>query len=913
MSKKAIRNKHYMENWQAWISLRHFLPISLLRELVCVIIKEVSAGEYTFRKLFNDVITKGSSTHIMWALYPKEVDTNLGRYLQAHVKAIAWQNDLSEQELFGNLNLDESIYEWMLDVAIKVGIQDSSSIREIDDELPSSTQISLITLVSALKLTSCISGDLTARQSYKDDIVKLIDCVELPLQIVLVKHIGDMCADANHWIYAREFYCIAKTLATDWNDENWTDLKTVLITISMQSIASADKVLVGGGEASEQLREALMKSEFNSNPMLFANATFDAFAAQFADVDVFKSDKVRSTALMYPSLLIHTHNISNALSKSQKGDYLGSSRCFWASLRRQIALGSSAAISSMKILYARNLLNQIESSKENLNHTKSFQLAVNLIIESEYYETVNQITWYKLSMDKYVSMNLIRRTTEFDIGRYRGVEKQRKLVIVNLFKNWVNVISASRILEIKEMYNYIINQTRVGITFNMQHNVTKVAYEALIDIAKTRPEFRVRVVDNIVLAFCNTLRDEKKWQGLSIALEAIQEYIDVLNDKQISSVVEETIDLLSRMNPDTGLYPVVRPALSVLINENTITYSKKNSSIEKEIVKLILHYGLNQDSEKTRVFLYLRDFGRDVIEELSIRDQLKNNIDSVLENTKRINRSSVIDDIKAILITSQIFGYEGLRIAVQAIIEVVDSMLYPSSSSQIVFSETYELLIILYQLNAEVQSNIEDEKEQYNELLTKLMDSVIAVWEYSSQDPSIFASISFTATPKPNPIIVHNWAFASQQLAILTGREEDLNESFATASEDKLLEEEIIKARGSSRMIAERVDVDRFVEEIAAYSIDAFYAAVGKNLVILNNANGVDKKRIARVLFEKCLLTGPRELDVAIFLSANGNEVIDYEKDIYGSDYLVRVRHSEELRTLLFPIVDMIKHTENEH
>ena len=913
MSRKAIRNKHYKENWQAWISLRHFLPIPILRELISVIVKEVSSGKYTFKKLFYDVITKGPATHTMWALHPKEVDTNLARYLQAHIKGIAWQNDLSEHELYGNLNLDESIHDWMLDVAIKVGIQDSLSIKEIDDELPGSTQASLSTLVSALKLTSSISSNVVARQSYRDEIVELIDSIELPLKIVLVKHIGDMCADANHWTHARELYCFAKTLATDWDDENWTCLKTVLITVSTQSIASADKVLVGGGEASEQLREALMKSEFNSNPMLFANATFDAFAVQLTEADVFKVDRIPITALMYPSMLIHTHNLSNALSKSQKGDYLGSSRCFWATLRRQIALGSLATINSMKILYARNLLNQIENSQENLNQMKSLELALNLLIESEHHENVDQIAWNKLPMDKYITMKLIRRTVALDKDCYKGVEKQRKLVIIDLFKNWVNVISANSIDEISVMYNYIVHQTEEGITFNARHNVTKVAYEALASIAKIRPELRVTVAAEIVSAFSFTLQEEKMWQGHNVALETIQDYIDVLSEEQICRVIKVTIKLLENKDPNEGLYPVVRPALAILVNDNVKAYSKKDSVIEKEIVELILHYGLHQESEYTKVFLYLHDFSKDIIQEPLVREQLKKNIESVLDNTKRINRSSVIDDITAILITSQIFGYEGVRAAITAITAIVDSMLSPNSSSQFVFSETYHLLITLCRFNAIIASEVEDKSEQYKKMITKLMDSVIAVWKHSSQDPSIFASISFTTTPKPNPIIVHNWAFASQQLAILTGREKELNESFATASEDKLLEEEIIKARGSSRMIAERVDVDRFVEEIAAYSTDTFYAAVGKNLVILNNANGVDKRRIARVLFEKCLLTGPREVDVAIFFSAHANEVINHKKDLEGSDYLLRVSSSEEARTLLFPIVHMIKHAENEH
>jgi hypothetical protein len=170
--------------------------------------------------------------------------------------------------------------------------------------------------------------------------------------------------------------------------------------------------------------------------------------------------------------------------------------------------------------------------------------------------------------------------------------------------------------------------------------------------------------------------------------------------------------------------------------------------------------------------------------------------------------------------------------------------------------------------------------------------------------PLLFAPFSLPPATRPNPVIVHNWAFASILFAESLQQGDRLLVALAAAATEPVLADPIALARATRSVAGDETKVAP--AEIRTENRDAFYSVLGRRLVALQKADEDNGREICKALLDQSFRQGPRYLDAAVFLSASRLNLAAYVTQTDRSDYMKRLENDRDLRLALGPILDMI-------
>jgi len=885
-----LRKQYFVDNSLAWTSLRHFLPARMVRELAYAIVDQMSGGKISVSQLFDEVVTSGPEWLDSWLLQPREAHTPLEKYLQFHVRAIAWQNDAETYvpEEFGAP--PQNINPRALENALRLGRADFSWPEQPLSDLRNSDQQSFLLLFEAIMKSRQILKSSTPKE-FLAAIIPSLKAIEGPLATVIVKHLGDLCADADAWDKALALYTEAESQLTNELAPMWNELAGTLRSIVTQSVASAIWTVKGPGAAADFFSQALAATAITEAPLLVANASHDALAASLQAKDL-PSLPDRRAALLLPPLLQNTHDPSSALQDWLKGDFRDSHRLFWAVLRRQISLGLTTESRNTKALYARSILDNLIADVARNRQPDLFQMAIGLLIESGDSGSASKVRWSGNLIDAYVDENCV----DFAVTHaeaHSGTCTERQGVVIELFQHWIAMIAPERASAAISMLAYVTAlATTAPTSLSNKENLGGRSLEVIHHVAQKRPELRSRVSSEVMKALIDKISSPAFWTAKRTAFEIAEEYVDVFSQDQLHNIIGATLNLLAKVDPKADAWPIVQPALTLLVSTPVKQFARVVPEIGKRIVDTILAFGVQQQSEYARVLFYLYDFDSSLLRDKSVADKLQNSLVQVRDRSLQSNSTSAVENIQALLIAPTISGRDGVRDALTGLAHILRSA--NESRSSLALPAAYATLLLLANQQKKIADELSLDLNEFRSLLSPLIPLVANLWIQAKDRPLLFAPFSLPPATVPNPVIVHNWAYASLIFAESLEQGDNILGALTTAMTQPMLKNSIALARATRSVADKSIKIDP--EEIQKEDRDTFYSVLGRRLVVLQRLDDEHGREVCRALIDQCFRLGPRELDAAVFLSAARFDIAASVSRSDQSDYMKRLENHRDLR-----------------
>lgn len=894
------RKQHFNENWLSWAALHHFLPTPLLRELSYVIVERISNGTLCFDQLFNEVISEGSPAFASWLIQPLQSSSRLAEYLQYRIRAFAWQSDEGGFLSLVDEDFPDARSPSLLERSIEFGAADftSNNLSLVPDEetgQPSMEQL----IRSFILVRTCFKNGRT--EDFMKELDASLSSVEMPLAAVMMKHLGDLCADVDDWDNARIIYEHVKCRLEAFDNPTWSDFVPLIQAINIQSLATAVQTLQGAKESANILNAALAQSTGEFRSILYGNATFDAFVvSRQADRESNLLD-IRATVLL-PPLLHKTHNTSAAIGNWLNGKSNDAGTRFWAILRRQIALGSATESRATKAWYARELFDEAEQANATRNVQNTFALASRLLIESGNSKAVTKVNWSEQLISACVNqqcVDLVIHHAEI----HSGTKIERQQVVIELFREWVEKIPMERNELATSMLKHLTYLALEPSSFDSDLNIGGHSLEALLSFAKKRPELRQLVITEIVDVISTHLQPVGFWTGSKDALNLASQYLDIFYEDNLLKTIEATLSMLDKTTPEAGMWPVVQPALQLLVSKAVKLFVKKRPDLGQRIVDTVLQFGLNQESENARVLFYLHNFDPALFKNSSIQDELQDAVSKVRQKASRINSSNVVEQIQALLLAPSVSGSAGIEDALNGLALILSSA--KGSKQSIALSYAYDPLLLLTNNRQKIADALNLSCEQFQERLRPIFLLIIELWKEATKNPLIFTPFSFPPKTKPDSIVVHNWAFASMHFAEMLHEVSKIETILTTGAMEPLLANGIALARATQSVAGENDSFD--VDAILLENRETFYSVLGRRLVVLQRLEAEYGIKLCKSLMEQCFKHGPREIDAAVFLSAIRLNLCDQVLVESYSNYKKRLENTHDLRFTLMPILNIMK------
>jgi hypothetical protein len=588
----------------------------------------------------------------------------------------------------------------------------------------------------------------------------------------------------------------------------------------------------------------------------------------------------------------------------QNSKYNDAHKKFWATLRRQIALGSATESRTTKSFYARSIFDHLIKTTTNQNHSKWFELGIRLLLESGSNDSASQINWNDEVVEMYVDKECVKVAIEH-AEAHRGSRLERQFVLIELFTQWCEQVSPEHLDIAAMMLIYIAKLAVHPSTFSSTQNIGGVSLEALKRVAHKRPEFRQTNNFEVAEVVSEKLRMPGFWTGRRDALETALAYADTFSSECLQRVVNSTLTVLDEANPNSGMWPVVRPAMNLLTSPPVKDLAGVFSDLGQRIVSTILHFGLNQESEHTYVMFNLHNFDPTLLRNNSIRTTLQSAVTDVRHRATTINSSNAVANIQALLFAPAISGIDGVTDAIHGLTLILGSATERRPSISLPYA--YDPLLLLVDQHQEIADHISIDMEKFRSWLQPLVPLIINLWRKASENPDIFTPFSFSSPNKPDAILVHNWALASCKFIEWIGEEDDFETAIASAATNPFLSNGIALAYATlSAEEGRKIDLVALRKE----GRDEFYSALGRRLVVLQNLNPEEGCELCKAMIAQCLRLGPRELDAAVFVSALRLELKDAVTIIDRSDYVKRLQNSRELGLSLIPILHMFGYSD---
>jgi len=894
----AVRTRHFKAHWSTWVALHHFLSASLLRELVIVVVEEVSGGELTFQQLFEDSVTTGIDCLEAWLIRPLERPSPLGQYLQNFIRALAWQNDAPIPPASFAASNSKSVKT--LETAVRIGTADFSWFSPSMGEYIDQPSLDIIPGIRS----AAESFQSSSTHDFLNILTATMEPIEAPLDAVAIKHLGDLCADSDSWDKALALYTEAARRVSQPHAPAWNNLLASLEAITSQSVAAAERNLRGPAQAAARLVGIISSATMHGEPLVITNGSLDALTATMAAASMLPVIEDRRPVVLSSPLLQVTHDGADALRSWRNGDFRDAYRQFWAAIRRQISLGSSTESRTLKALYARSLIDELVRNAATQKEPTAFRLAIGLLLESGISSEVVQIPWSETLIGMYVDQFCVNFVISH-AGAHPGVQIERQSVAVELFGSWATFIG----LESASLANFMLRYV-AGLALTAPSSLYTPAnlggrsLQILREIAQKRPELRIDVRSEVSAAVISKLKTAEFWTGRAAALETAATYIDSFSCEQVEAVIGGTLTLLDGISSTAPAWPLVGPALELLVAAPTKRLAGQTPDLGGRILATILRFGLLQEGGIARVLFYLRNFDATLLRNTAIAQQLQGTVAGLRHRAQEANSSSVVENIQALLMAPLVSGAEGVKDAIAGLDRVLGSVSEDRPSIGLPFA--YSPLLLLAEQQAQIATDLTLSVDAFRHWLHPICNRVIELWNVGKDRPLLFSMFALPTPTVPDPVIIHNWAFASIVFAESLGEKDRVQEALSRAMAQPALADSIALAR-ATRSTSGNEDVFD-AGAIRSEHRETFYSALGRRLVVLHTLDDERAREICKALLYQCIRLGPRSIDAAVLLAAYRLNIGEYVDINDYSNYVTRLQENDrELRLSLSPIIETLR------
>jgi hypothetical protein len=189
--------------------------------------------------------------------------------------------------------------------------------------------------------------------------------------------------------------------------------------------------------------------------------------------------------------------------------------------------------------------------------------------------------------------------------------------------------------------------------------------------------------------------------------------------------------------------------------------------------------------------------------------------------------------------------------------------------------------------------------------LNPILERVVSVWTVAKDKPLLFAMFSIPPATRPDPAVIHNWAFASIVFAASLGQEQRVQKVLAEALSQPALADSIALARATRSAAGDDGSID--TTAIRSENRETFYSALGRRLVLVQRIDVLRACEVCSALLDQCLRLGPRAIDAAVFVTALRLEIGGDTPESMRSEYVRRLQEQDrDLRLSLTPVVEML-------
>lgn len=890
MSSDQLRKAHFRTAWLTWAALHHFLTAPQLRELLEVIAEQVSANSVSLADLFNERMLEGVSGLEAWALRQLPTSDGVADYLQHRFQHFVWQNDSDayppENDQFGAERFGSPSD---LEAAVTLGRADFGLPHGFFRNIRGAE--SCLTVLRDLIELGSNTVRTSEKQIFHGEVISRVEPIANPLKTVIIKHMGDLCADADEWEKASLFYESAFAELERYQAEEWESLLASMRAIVTQSLATTSRVLEGPLASITLLESALSRSSLSQSPLIAMNVPFDLLNAQLA-AGIFRGDSRRGTMLP-PPLCSGSHDLQSTFEYLSEKKFNDAIRSCWAVLRRQLALGLAAETRETKAFYGRCLLALIEEESSQTGQ-KEFDLALRLLVEGGDRAKAQHIVWSNGLVDRFVRQSLVAHVIDI-ANRFRGTREERWRVLIEIYRGWLLVISADRGEVVRDMLSCLVAGVEFGgvSVISSENNGGRI-FAILTEIAQARPEFRVFAVDGVFKSLQKRLTPEGFWKGRQLALELAIEYQDLFSDEQNREIIEKAIGILGKLNPKQNIWPVSRPIMRLLTSTPAAQLAARDPQLGKKIVRKIVDYGAEQDSDAVSMLFSVQSFDSALLRDPDIAEALMPAVSRLREHIKKPTSSAATDYMQALLLSPVISRADGISEAIGALRFVLQSPMKNVRCLSLAYA--YAPLQMLIGREEEFAGALEIDRAAVDRRWREILGDLLALWHYAVSEPLVFAPFSLPAATVPNGTIVHNWAFVSAQFGKSLGEEQAVQNALDAAASNEQLKTSILSARAFG-------EADMSLQNLGEENAEVFYSALGLRISLLENLNEAERRNVVAMLLEQCFRHGPRELDLGVLICAREHGLTRQPDATLVSNYVKKIEANRELRLPLLPLI----------
>jgi hypothetical protein len=898
----AARTDEFRANHLPWLVVRHFLSADLIEELCSAIVTATSRGAVAFTDLFDILEAGGGSCLGSWAIRPRPVSLPLAGFLQRVVSEIAWQADGMPVFYEPDAPPAEAAAMKALEAALLLSHSDfgtlDSAQRHLQDVPPGLKQIA-----SAMAALRDDVEETTPIDGLAPVIEKLVEGFETPLRALVVKHLGDLAADADRWSLADALYEAADVHLAGKFIPDWQHPVQAFRAMVAQSRAAAAWNLRGAASATESLSRSA-QGDLASNPVFQINSAPDLLTSLLRGQEGIRFPDDNRVRLLVAPQLLDSRSLGSALEASQDGKNSDFVRRFWSVLRRQIALGSTVYVNSTKAYYGRALIS--EAQRDRRAPEVFFSMGVRLLVESGNAGATGQAQWSGALARSEITEALVAETIQRTM-RAPGVIRERRLVVIELFKQWTIALPPEGAAIASQMLAFLTATARCSAwTPPSDRNLLGASLDALQEIAKARPELRSVAASGVAAATTRAL-SVQNIDAMTTAIETTLAYLDAFEQADLRDVVKATLSVLAGLSSGRGPWVLLRPAIELLSSEPVRTLCAEVPDLGKQVHAALLRAGLENESEYTNLLYLLKDADpADLASEIDAQ-RLQSAIASIRTHAAEINSSASTSNIMALLIAPALATRDGVREALDALLAILRSA--SEGRPTISFAYAYDPIMYLTDFRHRLVTGLRLTEPEVDRMVEPLLEELTKVWRRAPQNPLMFAGFSIPEPSKPNSTLVHNWTFASIGFARSFGQADMMAAAMNDASNHALL----IDAMAVGRAVRVTAgDPEHFdLEAIKAERRDAFYAALGRRLVLLSQEPPEHVAAVIGVFLEQCFRLGPKGIDGAVFTAAFQRRVRIVPSNASAS-YRRRVDNDPELRLSLTPMLEALKPVEQD-
>lgn len=882
-----IRMREFRERPLHWVVVHHLLDAGLLRELAAAIVERCSGGTLRLSDLFEEDLPAGRQDTADWSVAAREVEGEFAYFLARFITTIIWRGDDAPHPPQG-LAKAETGWVHALNAAFELSWSDldTMSSEEVGVDLDSG----IGSLAAALAAARDTLG------SGSTVFFGLVDAASVGapslLSSLLTKHVGDLFADVDRWDLSIACYRRAENRLSD--ELGWTSATAATRQIVAQSIAMATWHREGPEAAAGMLETLVAGADLATSPLPVLNATFDLMNASMARGSFSTAWNNRRSATLQAPLLLNSHHLDNALTYASAGRFRDAHRWFWATLRRQTALGGTVQSSVTKGHYGRSIINEVEAVLGRDRRPEGFAMGVRLLVESGRTELAEATEWSDRLVEAYVDAAALDRMRAIAV-RSPGMAIERSLVATTLQRQWLLVLPRESEGVARDMLSDLVARARDGAHTGMSStNTGGLALKALKDIGLERPEFRGLVGDNLVTLFDVMVRGRGP-VPVSETMETLAQFIDGVDEATARELCVRTIGLVGELPPN-AFWPVTQAASRILGSDAASRLGRANETFQRDRSIALVKLALNSTSEHVSLLYLLRDVDPTVVHSQLDADGLDAIVGGIRERARDNTSSAATANIHALLVAPKVSGMAGVEDAMEGLESILRSAEKdrPSPSLQ----NAYEVLLLL----ARTGDRIGEESgrpAEFRQRARELLAPLVGVWRVAAKRPLIFAAFSLPPRSSPDRVIVHNWAFASLEFAWWLDATGDVERAIDVASADGPLLEGVSVARAVQGVVAPVLDAGK----VAAERADAFYAALGERLASMGDRQDPEAAANLRVLLNRSMELGPRGEDAALLASARGMGVWLEAEAAPVVAYTAKLRRDPRLRLSLSPLL----------